>query len=210
MRKITKGIEPALLTQWKRANKTSTYKDLPAEERQSVRAACITEQLGLCAYCCQSINVKAAHNEHVAAQDRFPARTLDFTNIVASCEGPKHCGHQRKTRLLNLTPFMSECETELKFQISGLVVGKTRRAEETIEALNLGHTEESNRGLIEKRKRMVDDLIFTKGMKPTELFLEDEELLGLLLEELDKPEDGQLQPFSPVLVNVIRQYLVTP
>ncbi|MCL9802163.1 TIGR02646 family protein [Pseudomonas sp. AKS31] len=205
MRKILKGAEPASLTQWKIRNHTATYRDLPAEERQSVRTACITEQFGLCAYCCQSISVSAAHNEHVAAQDTFPARTLDFSNIVASCENRLHCGHGRKTQPLKVTPFMTECETELKFYLSGRVVGKTDRATESIKTLNLGDTEESNRGLIEKRKRMVDDLIFTGGLRPDGL--EDEELLGILLEDLLTPQAGLLQPFSPVLVNVIRQIL---
>ncbi|MFJ2479155.1 TIGR02646 family protein [Pseudomonas sp. NPDC087598] len=205
MRKILKGTEPASLSQWKVRNNTATYRDLPAEERQSVRAACITEQFGLCAYCCQSISAGAAHNEHVAAQDRFPARTLDFSNIVASCESRHHCGHGRKTQPLKVTPFMAECETELKFYLSGRVVGKTDRATESIKTLNLGDTEESNRGLIEKRKRMVDDLIFTGGLRPDGL--EDEDLLSILLEDMLTPQRGQLQPFSPVLVNVIRQIL---
>lgn len=205
MRKILKGTEPASLTQWKIRNHTATYRDLPAEERQSVRSACITEQFGLCAYCCQEITVSSAHNEHVEAQDRFPARTLDFSNIVASCENRHHCGHGRKTQPLKVTPFMTECETELKFYLSGRVIGKTDRATESIKTLNLGDTEESNRGLIAKRKRMVDDLIFTGGMRPDGL--EDEELLGILLEDMLTPQNGQLQPFSPVLVNVIRQIL---
>jgi len=205
VRKILKGTEPASLTQWKIRNHTATYRDLPAEERQSVRSACITEQFGLCAYCCQEITVSAAHNEHVEAQDRFPARTLDFTNIVASCENRHHCGHGRKTQPLKVTPFMTECETELKFYLSGRVIGKTDRATESIKTLNLGDTEESNRGLIAKRKRMVDDLIFTGGMRPDGL--EDEELLGILLEDMLTPQNGRLQPFSPVLVNVIRQIL---
>jgi hypothetical protein len=71
--------------------------------------------------------------------------------------------------------------------------------------LNLGHTEESNRGLIGARKQLVDQLIFTGGMQPDDL--EDEELLGILLDDMLTPKNGQLAAFSPVLVNVIRQLL---
>ncbi|WP_236189101.1 retron system putative HNH endonuclease [Pseudomonas paraglycinae] len=208
MRKIIKGAEPKQLTQWKRANTTLRYRDLPAEERQSVRSSCIEEQYGLCAYCCQSIVVDDAHNEHIEAQDRTPKRTLDFTNIVASCQRPNQCGHGRKTQPIDLTPLMAECESELKFYLSGRVAGQTERAKESIKTLNLGHTDESNRGLIGARKKLVDDLIFTGGMSPDEL--EDEELLGILLDDLLKPKEGRLQPFSPVLVNVIRHYLAQP
>ncbi|MFJ2487125.1 TIGR02646 family protein [Pseudomonas sp. NPDC087639] len=206
MRKIIKGTEPVSLTRWKRANNTATYRDLPNEESRSIRTACISEQFGLCAYCCQSINVDAAHNEHVQAQDKTPARTLDFTNIVASCENRHHCGHGRKTQPLKLTPFMDECETELKFYLSGLVVGETARAQTAIEALNLGHTEESNRGLIGKRKALVDALIYRAGVLPDELpQIEDKEFLDRLLDDLLVPKGQKLDPFSPVLVNVIRQ-----
>jgi uncharacterized protein (TIGR02646 family) len=92
VRKIIKGTEPDSLAKWKLKNKTATYPDLPPEERQSVRAACITEQFGLCAYCCQSITLAGSHNEHVEAQNRVHNRTLDFTNIVAMVEEHSRCG----------------------------------------------------------------------------------------------------------------------
>lgn len=206
MRKIIKGTEPESLTRWKQAHKTATYRDLPPDESRSIRTICITEQYGLCAYCCQSIAVDTAHNEHVQAQDKSPARTLDFANIVASCENRHHCGHGRRTQPLKITPFMDECETELKFYLSGLVAGKTARAETAIEALNLGHTEESNRGLIGRRKALVDTLIYKAGVRPDELpEIEDRELLDMILDDLLIPKAQRLEPFSPVLVNIIRQ-----
>lgn len=205
MRKITKGAEPEQLIRWKRANTTLRYRDLPSEERVSVRTACIAEQFSLCAYCCQTIAGDNSHNEHVEAQDKAPNRTLEFTNIVASCQRQNQCGHHRGTRPLDLTPLMEECESELKFYLSGRVTGKTERANSALEILNLGHTEDSNRGLIGARKQLVDQLIFTGGMQPDDL--EDEELLGILLDDMLTPKNGQLAAFSPVLVNVIRQLL---
>ena len=210
MRKINKGIEPETLTRWKRLNSTLRYPDLPVEESRSIRSACISEQYGLCAYCCQRITIDDAHNEHIEAQDRAPNRTLDLSNIVASCQRPHQCGHGRGTRALPLTPLMDECETELKFYLSGLVTGHTDRANVSIEALNLGHTEESNRGLVCARKALVDTLIYTQSLLPDELQFEDEDVLGLFLDELQTPDAGRLQPFSPVLVNVIRHLLARP
>ena len=110
-----------------------------------------------------------------------------------------------------LTPLMAECETELKYYLSGLVEGQTERARLSIEALNLGHTQGSNRGLIGARKQLVDALMFEQGMQPADLQFEDEELLVLLLDALKTPNPAQcLQPFSPVLVNVIRHFLTQP
>ena len=210
MRKISKGIEPEALTRWKRLNSTLRYRDLPVEESRSIRSACISEQYGLCAYCCQAITIDDAHNEHIEAQDRAQNRTLDLSNIVASCQRSHQCGHGRGTRALPLTPLMDECETELKFYLSGLVKGHTDRANTSIEALNLGHTEESNRGLVGARKTLVDALVYTQNLPPDELQNEDEDFLGLLLEDLQTPDAGRLQPFSPVLVNVIRHLLARP
>ncbi|KNH20119.1 hypothetical protein ACS77_24930 [Pseudomonas syringae] len=207
MRKINKGIEPEALTRWKRLNSTLRYRDLPVEESRSIRSACISEQYGLCAYCCQAITIDDAHNEHIEAQDRAQNRTLDLSNIVASCQRAHQCGHGRGTRTLPLTPLMDECETELKFYLSGLVKGHTDRANTSIEALNLGHTEESNRGLVGARKALVDALIYTQNLTPDELQYEDEDFLGLLLEDLQTPDAGRLLPFSPVLINVIRHLL---
>lgn len=208
MRKINKDVEPETLTRWKRQNSTLRYRDLPSQESRAIRSSCITEQYGLCAYCCQSITVDDAHNEHVEAQDSAPNRTLDFANIVASCQRPHQCGHGRGTKLLPLTPLMAECETELKFYLSGLVTGRTERAQLSIEALNLGHTQESNRGLVGARKTLVDALIYSQSLPPDELQFEDEEFLSLFLEDLKTPDTEQcLQSFSPVLVNVISHFL---
>ena len=211
MRKIDKGMEPQSLTRWKRSNSALRYRDLPWEESRSIRSSCISEQYGLCAYCCQSITIDDAHNEHLEAQNRAPNRTLDFSNIVASCQRPDQCGHGRGRRQLPLTPLMAECETELKFYLSGLVTGQTERARDSIEVLNLGHTEESNRGLVGARKQLVDVLIYGQSVLPEDLQFEDEEFLELLLEDLKTPDAAHcLQPFSPVLINVISNFLAQP
>jgi len=208
VREISKRDEPALLTAWKHVNPHARYRDLPARERREIRIACIAEQFGLCAYCCQSIGVDAAHNEHVDAQDTAPNRTLDCSNIVASCQTPNQCGHGRGTQFLPLTPLMAECETELKFYLSGRVEGLTERAKTSISALNLGDTQESNRGLIGRRKALVEAILFSELLDPAGLVAEDDDLLAMLMDNLLTPDDDQrLQAFSPVLVNVIRHYL---
>ena len=208
MREISKGEDPALLSVWKRANPHARYPALPNEQRRAIRTSCITEQFGLCAYCCQSIDVDAAHNEHIEAQDTAPNRTLDCSNIVASCQTLNQCGHGRGTRFLPLTPLMVECESELKFYLSGRVEGLTERAKTAIYALNLGDTPESNRGLIGKRKALVEAILFSEQLDPAELVAEDDDLLVMLMDDLQTPDEQQcLQAFSPLLVNVIRHYL---
>nr|WP_207160879.1 TIGR02646 family protein [Pseudomonas fluorescens] len=190
------------MTQWKRANPRGRYADLTHEPSQSIRQACIEEQYGLCAYCCHEITADNARNEHVQAQKLAPNRTVDFSNIVASCDRLKQCDKAHGHQVLPLTPLMDECETELKFYISGRVEGLTPRATTSIQVLNLGNSHENNRALINARKTLVEALLYEGGV---ELKVEDSDLLILLMEELSAPDaNNRLKPFAPVLVNVIR------
>jgi DNA modification methylase len=105
---------------------------------------------------------------------------------------------------------MMECETELQFKISGRVEGLSDRAIDTINVLNLGDNEKNNRALIGKRKQLSNVLFWKNGIDPGEgPELEDEELLVLLIEELSKPQDVQLEPFAPVVINILRSWLQT-
>lgn len=204
MRKILKGNEPSELSSWKRHHPNGEYKDLNHIERQAIRESCLKEQYNLCAYCCQRIDDKNSHNEHIQPQHVAPNQTLNFDNIVASCNKLKQCGEAHEAKRIPLTPLMPECETELEYSISGRVKGITERAADTIDILNLG---DGNKALIEARKQLLETLIFTHGEHPEELQLLDDDLLQILMEEINQPQDGQLEAFAPILQNILRQLL---
>jgi len=210
MRKINKvsGFEPTSLTQFKARNPQKTYKDLTEVERQDIRTECSKEQFYICAYCCQSIS-GIAHdcmNEHVEARRIAPNRSLDFTNIVSSCTSPSQCDDSHGSQPLLLTPFMAGCETEFEFKLSGRVKGKTPQAVDTIKVLNLGDTEQNNRGLIEKRRNLVNAILFTNGINPDD-GLDDNDLISEVINDISMPDSGKLEAFSPVVVNVLRQWI---
>jgi uncharacterized protein (TIGR02646 family) len=214
VRKIEKGNEPVSLYEFKRDNPRGCYEDLTRlkrpDIRRDIREACAQEQLYLCAYCCQEISGTNADtmNEHVEAQSLAPNRTLDFSNIVASCTAPRQCDAAHRSQPLPLTPLMPECETELRFKLSGRVEGLTDRAREAIRVLNLGDTEQNNKALIEKRKQLVDGLIWANyGGTPDQLRAEDEGLIRILIDDLTHPKNGRLEPFAPVLSNILRSRL---
>ncbi len=210
MRKIEKGIEPASLTAFKRTMPHARYPDLTELERQDIRQTSAAEQFHLCAYCCQAISGRNndTMNEHVEAQQLAPNRTLDFTNLVASCRTQNQCDAAHGSQPLPLTPLMSECETELRFKLSGRVEGLSDRAREAIRVLNLGDTEQNNKALIEKRKQLVDGLIWANyGGDADQLLEEDEELIRILIDDLARPKNGRLEPFAPVLSNILRNRL---
>lgn len=203
MRKIVKGSEPKALSQWKLHHPNGHYQDLSKEERQAIRNTCLEEQYYLCAYCCQHIDEKNSHNEHIQPRHVAPNQTLNIHNIVASCNKPKQCGEAHGAKKISLTPLMAECETELEFFLSGHVKGLTTRAAESIDILNLG---EGNKALIYTRKQLLETLIY-QWDSPENFRLLDDELLEIIMEELSQPQDGQLPPFAPILQNILRQFI---
>ncbi len=80
------------------------------------------------------------------------------------------------------------------------------RAITAIQVLNLGDSPKKNRALIEKRKRVFDFLLWKNSVDPTK-GLEDEEILKGLIVELAKPQQGQLESFSPIVINILRSWL---
>jgi len=207
VQKISKNSEPESLKAIKSRAPNLKYADIDGAVRQDIRMAMLQEQYYLCAYCNTLLTGKNdCHNEHVIPQDRAPQITLDYDNIVCSCNGLKQCGDSHKAKDLPLTPLMPECETELKYYLSGRVKGLTDRARETIDVLNLGDKLESNRGLIEKRKQLIESLMWKHGVDPEDE-VEDDELLKMLIEDLSTPVNGKLDSFAPVLVNILKQWL---
>lgn len=201
MRKIIKGSEPTELVAWNRKNPHGYYKDLTYIVRQAINQATLSEQFGLCAYCCKKIDTQSSHNEHVEARHLAPNRQLDFGNIVASCNTRGRCGNAHDSQPLPLTPLMTECENELKFYLSGKVKGLTQRSTVSIAVLGL-----DSRAIREERKQMVDNLIFPD--KADDLQLLDNDLLADWLDHFQQPDSkGQLLPYSPVLVNIVKQLL---
>lgn len=212
MRKIKKTAEPPSLTEWKKANPGKTrYTQLPDNVRRSIREQALQDQYYLCAYCCcqiKSADKEECHNEHMDARGNNHKRELDFSNIVVSCNARNQCGSSHKSQDLDLVPVMHECEAELQFMLSGRVRGRSPRAVEAIRILNLGDSEKNNKALVEKRKRLVDIILYKNGVGPeSEAELEDDEIVEMLLHDILAPMDGRLESFAPVAANIIKNWL---
>ncbi|WP_027390449.1 hypothetical protein [Chrysiogenes arsenatis] len=217
MRKINKGEPPISFRDWVRKKPKSKdenqwFQELYIQKHWDIVNALslhnTKEQFYICAYCCDRIEGTKADtkNEHVEARAIAPHRSLDHTNIVASCNNKGRCDNAHAGQPLPLTPLMEECENELKFKISGRVEGLTPRAIEAIRVLNLGDIEQNNKALVEKRKRLSSDLLWINGVNPEE-GLEDDELLRSVITDLLTPKDSKLVPFAPVVVNIIRNWI---
>jgi uncharacterized protein (TIGR02646 family) len=209
MRYITKGQEPPELGVWRRQHQNACYRDLDTSPtgktiRQDIRQAALKEQFYLCAYCCKTIDDTNSNNEHIASQHTTPRQSLDFNNIVASCTTPARCNQARGHQALPLTPLMPECESELKFYLSGKVIGNTARATEAIKVLAL-----DSAALRGARKQLLDALLYDEGLTTEDLKPPpDDEILAMVLVSLQAPDtDGKLLAFSPALTNIIKHLL---
>lgn len=217
MRKINKGKPPESFANWVRhkpndKNENQWFQALYEQKQWQIVSDLskhnTEEQLYLCAYCCDRITGELCNtvNEHVEARAVAPRRSLDYTNIVASCKTKGQCDSAHKRQVFTLTPLMDECETELKFKISGRVQGLTDRARETIRVLNLGDNELNNKSLVEKRKQLSHCLMWSNGINPAD-GLEDEDLLLDVIDDLMMPKDGKLEAFAPVVANILRNWI---
>ena len=108
---------------------------------------------------------------------------------------------------LPLHPLMDECESGFEYRLNGKIIGKTANARTTIEVLKLGDSHESNRSLIMQRKQHIEVyLMHVQGLELDNLEF-DEDIRQWMLEELTSVENHCLPPFSPVIVNIIKQVL---
>lgn len=201
MRKIIKGDAPKSLEKWVNKHGNTNYEDLPPDIRQEIREACTKEQFYICAYCCQDIDGtnETTVNEHIIPRDKEPNKSLDFSNIVASCNRKDQCDSSHKNEILPLTPLMGECEIELEYHLNGCVEGKTERANELIKILNLGSEK-----LIYRRKQAIDTMIYGVGETPESIRMLDFESFQIIIDDMKKVDDeGHLLPYSPVVVNFL-------
>ena len=97
---------------------------------------------------------------------------------------------------------MPECETELRFYVSGRVEGLTKRAQETIDLFNL-----NEKLLCLKRKKAIGDFLYINGYYPPEEdpVIWDAEIWREILRQCETLDaDGNLAPFAPALAGIGR------
>lgn len=180
---IQKGEEPQFLLDFKKKYPKKDYDSNEfAEYRPALKLELINEQKGLCAYCCGRITEDKAHNEHI--EPRHPGkyasnRTLDYNNIVASCNNPERCGNTKGNKYdadKFISPLHEDCEDKFTYYADGKIVGD----DYTIGLLNLNTYELKN-----ARKAVIKQL----------QYLDKDTIETCYMNE----EDGQYMPYYNVI-----------
>ena len=111
--------------EWKK-----TYNDLVNPEKKEVKESLMKEQGYICCYCERQLTDDDSHIEHFIPQSKDADATLDYTNMLCSCQDqlkkgdPRHCGILKDNwfddgRLVS--PLEPGCEGHFTFTIDGKI-----------------------------------------------------------------------------------------
>ncbi len=141
---VKKTDEPEWFTEFKSRNPKADYdSESFAPFRKRLLEHLVEEQHGLCAYCCCRITKEKAHNEHIEPRhpsDGVSRRSLDYQNIVASCNRKRTCGSKKGNNYDKnkfVSPVQPECEGIFSYFPNGEIDGDRY----TIELLGLDEYE---------------------------------------------------------------------
>lgn len=144
---IPKGDEPDFLADFKMRYPSKTYDSKEFEAyRATLNDVLRREQKGLCAYCCGRIMKNKSHNEHIEPQHpgKYSSnRSLDYMNIVASCNSIRTCGKKKSNNYIAgrfVSPLEMQCEDVFLYHLDGVMEGDSY----TIDLLNLNDYELKN------------------------------------------------------------------
>ena len=215
MRSITKLTEPASLTQH-RANRkvdyTPNYDNLPPQALADLRNSLVTEQGGICCYCMGRIKplgtkMKIEHWQ-AQAEDKFPERQLDYSNLLGACSGGEkhgektspvthHCDTKKRNDDFCINPAStnSRMETRLKYLRDGTIESDDCQLNDEINSiLNLNYSllRDNRAGVLKSLKKS----FFKRSLGRAEL----QKMLSIW-------ETPPYKPYCEVVINYLRKKL---
>jgi uncharacterized protein (TIGR02646 family) len=188
MRYITKSVSPPELEVFKRKNPKKTYKDLNGNDyvKNSIKTSLLNEQNNRCCYCEQKLHTESSHHtksshiEHIKPQSKFPKESLDYDNLLASCNGnnkSESCGHKKDDWYCENTfvhPLKTDCLEHFKFRANGEMLGKTEFGKITVQQLGLNsrHLQSKREGVLRQyRSLSIEDICLVLGEDNTHEFI---------------------------------------
>lgn len=139
------------------------------------------EQNGLCCYCEKKID---AHRDNsnidhfkLKAGHLFPQKTLEYTNLVVSCNTIGRCsGHKDKTIKLKreyddiVNPIDENPDNYFDYLLTGEIVpiNDNTKANFTIDIFKLGRNE--NEGLSQTRKQLAETLKYLSNLSLEDIY----------------------------------------
>ena len=139
MKYIVKDQDTPSFDRWKASfnvNSQPTYKKnkyslgLIGLEKKEVKKSLMKEQGYICCYCERRLTGEDSHIEHFNPQSNDTDATLDYTNMLCSCQDqleqgePRHCGHSKADWFdenLLISPLDPDCERCFAYTADGKI-----------------------------------------------------------------------------------------
>lgn len=106
------------------------YVDLRDPEKKEVKESLMKEQGYICCYCERRLTDEDSHIEHFNPQSNEPGATLDYSNMLCSCQDqlkkgePRHCGVSKDNWFdegLLISPLDSNCGGRFAYTADGKI-----------------------------------------------------------------------------------------
>ena len=146
--------------------------------REELRENILTkEQKGLCAYCEKKISShKTVSNiDHFKTRNLFPEKTLDYNNLLVSCNTKDRCSSlkdsnksllKRKEDYENIiNPITENPNSFFDYLFSGEMIPLDEKAKFTIEVFDLNH-----QSLYDERKILADTLKYCPDLTLDDIY----------------------------------------
>jgi len=176
--------------------------------KSELKEAILNEQGFICCYCNQTI--KNDHNtsiEHLQDKASSPNLTLEYKNLLASCNGGQkdpaprelHCDAKKKDKILSLSPLDELTELQLYFSVNGKIYHNCEKGKCTIKRLNLAISK-----LERLRKEAIEPFIFDDNSE----VINDEDAKLLLEKIYEREAENQFIEFCSAIKSVIEREIL--
>lgn len=146
MIKIEKLKEPGCLTEY-RKQEYALYDGLSSDLKNQILDSLMKEQGYLCAYCMRRIShEKGATIEHIIPQSKDPSKALNYSNMLAVCDGNAGkgaliCDKSRGNKDITVNPLKEKTLSSIKYK-NGVILSDDKIINTDLnETLNLNAKE---------------------------------------------------------------------
>lgn len=172
MIEIKKGKEPRCLSEY-RNQLYSSYKGLSKDNRHTIIESLLKEQGYLCAYCMQRTSYeKGATIEHIVPQSVDKSQALDYSNMLAVCNGNEGkgeliCDKARGRNSLTVNPLKRNTIQNITYNSDGKIYSDNETVFEDLNDKHKLNLNSESVGLPHNRKSARDTFIkLIRSQKP--------------------------------------------
>ena len=212
MRRINKGASPDWFEVWKadfraRNGREPEYKtDFDDDVRWRLRKDLLEEQGYICCYCMKKINNKTSHIEHFWPKSQFEEKDMDYTNMLASCQGDQgeeHCGHKKDNWYVPdmVIPTDATIEGMFSYQENGDISPKGENRKSWLGKQMIEHLALDSFHLVRNRRNAIEASEVYDAAEHDDAEIRD------FIDYYDHKVDGKYVPFCQCIIDCLTRQL---